>query len=56
LAEALDVLEACEMDVRSASERLGCSPSQLIRLLKLEPAALALVNRRRGQAGLHPLR
>jgi hypothetical protein len=56
LAEALDVLAARGMDVRAAAELLGCSASQLTRLLKDEPRALQLVNDRRGQLGLRPLR
>lgn len=50
LAEALDVIAAAEADVKAAAARLGCSTSQLVRLLKKEPRAMALVNqwRRRG--------
>lgn len=55
LAEALDVLHALDDDPRGAAEVLGCSPSQLIRLLRAEPRALAQVNARRGRAGRHPL-
>ena len=55
LAEALDVIAACTMDVSAASESLSCTSSQLVKLLKLQPAALALVNQRRGQQGLHPM-
>jgi hypothetical protein len=56
LAEALDVLAACSMDPRASAARLGCTPTQLIRLLKAEPRALGLVNDRRGVLGLHALR
>ena len=56
LAEALDVLHAQGDDPKVASEVLGCSPSQFIKLLKDEPRALAQVNVRRQQAGRHPLR
>jgi RF-1 domain len=55
LAEALDVLDAQGTDVKAAAEALQCSPSQLIRLLKAEPRALAHVNARRAQIGLRPL-
>jgi hypothetical protein len=55
LAEALDVLHALGDDPRAAAEALGCSPTQLIRLLKQEPRALAQINGRRQQAGQHPL-
>jgi hypothetical protein len=56
LAEALDVISAVEDDPRAASEILGCSATQLVKLLGEEPRALAAVNERRRQAGRHPLR
>jgi hypothetical protein len=56
LAEALDVLSALHDDPRAASEALGCSSTQLVKLLKEEPRALAHLNERRRQAGQHPLR
>ena len=55
LAEALDVLESRELDPKAAADVLGCSSSQLVKLLKLEPKALAKVNRRRLGRGLRPL-
>jgi len=55
LAEALDVLAETGNDPRRAAHALGCSPSQLIKLLKDEPRGLSAVNDRRRQAGLHPL-
>ena len=55
LAEALDVLHASGDDPRAAAEALGCSSSQLIKLLKEQPRALSQVNGRRRQAGRHPL-
>ncbi len=56
LAEALDVLAASDADPKPAAAVLRCTPSQLIRLLKLDPRALALVNRWRRQRQMHPLR
>jgi len=56
LAEALDVLAACNDDVQKAADVLGCTPSQLVKLLAKEPRALADLNGRRQAAGLHPLR
>ena len=56
LAEALDVLDAMDDDPRAASEVLGCSATQLVKLLKEEPRALAQLNERRRQAGRHPFR
>ncbi len=55
LAEALDVLESREFDPKSAADVLGCSSSQLVKLLKIEPKALARVNQRRVERGLRPL-
>ena len=40
----------------TAAAALGVSPSQLVRLLEKEPAALVALNRLRGAAGLKPLR
>jgi RF-1 domain len=55
LAEALDVLEDRDLDPKSASDVLGCSSSQLVKLLKLEPKALAQINRGRLARGLRAL-
>jgi hypothetical protein len=55
LAEALDVLAETNNDPRQAALALGCSPSQLVKLLKHEPRGLAVVNYNRRRAGLHPL-
>lgn len=54
LAEALDLLASFGQDPKPAAAALGCSPSQLLRFLKLEPRAFALLNRQRRQSGLHP--
>ena len=56
LAEALDVLAALDADPKRAATTLHCTPSQLIRLLKLDPRALALVNRWRHKRRVHALR
>lgn len=56
LAEALDTLATCEWDVRAAATSLRVTSSQLVKFLKLEPRALAQVNREREQIGLRPLR
>lgn len=55
LAEALDVLEAQAGDARAAADSLGCTASQLTKLLKAEPRALRSVNEHRRRQGLHPL-
>jgi hypothetical protein len=56
LAEALDVLSAHELDVKSAAAALGSSSTQLVKLLASEPRALLWLNSQRSAAGLHPLR
>lgn len=56
LAEALDVMSSHNHDVKPAAEALGCSSSQLVKLLTAEPRALLRLNSLRAAAGLHPLR
>lgn len=56
LAEALDGLAAADWGVKSAAESLGVTSSQLIKFLKLEPRALALVNAQRSERGAGTLR
>ncbi|MEE2707448.1 MAG: peptide chain release factor-like protein [Planctomycetota bacterium] len=56
LAEALDVLVDEDMDIRRATTQLGVSGSQLTKLLKLEPRAIHVVNARRTELGLRPIR
>ncbi len=56
LAEALDVIVHFTMDIKVAADALRCSPSQLTKLLKTEPRALAIVNERRAQLGMHRLK
>ncbi|HUT93871.1 MAG TPA: peptide chain release factor-like protein [Thermoguttaceae bacterium] len=55
LAEALDRIAAHESDVKQAAETLTLSTSQLVKLLKKEPRALALVNRWREEHNLGTL-
>jgi hypothetical protein len=55
LAEALDLLAALDADPKPAAALLGCTPSQLVRLLKLDPRALALVNGWRRDRQMHAL-
>ncbi len=55
LAEALDRLAAAEWSAPEAADRLGCTTSQLIRFVALEPRALALLNRERAGRGLRRL-
>ncbi len=49
LARLLDLLEEEEWEIRPAAERLGCSPSALIRKLARDPAlwCFALLERRK---------
>ena len=56
LAEALDCLAAFQLDAKLTAERLGCTPSQLVKFLKLEPEALQQVNQQRAARGLKALR
>jgi len=56
VAEALDRIVANGLDMPAAAAALGVSPSQLVRLLEKEPAALGSLNRLRAAAALKPLR
>lgn len=56
VAEAMDVLAALDWDGGAATERLGCSTSQLVRLLRGLPSALARWNAERGARKLRPLK
>ena len=51
MAEALDGLKAHGWDVKAASAWLGCSVSQLVKFLKVEPRALGHLNRERAERG-----
>jgi len=56
LAEALDVIHAANLDMKSAALRLCCTVSQLTKLIKDHPHALAALNRDRAARKLHALR
>ena len=56
LAEALDVLADCDWDPRAAGEWLGCTASQVVRLVRRCRPAFEMVNRQRRQAGRHLLK
>jgi len=56
LAEALDMLAAMDWSAPAAAERLGISTSQLVKLLKLEPRGLGMLNRQQAAKGLRPYR
>jgi hypothetical protein len=56
LAEALDRIAMMQQDVSAAAEALGVSTSQLIKLIKHEPEAMATLNKQRSDAGLHPMK
>jgi hypothetical protein len=51
----LDVPAASDADPKRAAALLDCTPSQLIRLLKLDPHGLDLVNRWRRDRQMHAL-
>jgi hypothetical protein len=56
LSEALDALAELNFDLTAAAARLKITSSQLVKFLKIEPAALALVNRERQSRGLSAYR
>ncbi len=56
LAEALDVIDAKHADVKKAATLLGCSATQLVKLLRVERQALVWVNEQREKRGLGALR
>lgn len=56
LAEALDVVFACGLDMPAAAARLCCSASQLLKLVKDHPPALVLLNAHRAASGLRVLK
>ncbi|MFA6045850.1 MAG: peptide chain release factor-like protein [Phycisphaerales bacterium] len=51
LAEGLDVVWACQLDVAKAALRLCCTTSQLVKLVKDHPPAMTLLNAARDAAG-----
>ncbi|MCA9119278.1 MAG: peptide chain release factor-like protein [Planctomycetaceae bacterium] len=56
LAEAMNLLAACGWQTKEASGHLGCSPTQLLKLLQHEPRAYTELNQQRSAIGLRPLR
>lgn len=47
IAEAMDVLSSRNVHVPGSAEQLGCTPSQLVKLLKKEPRAFLWLNAER---------
>lgn len=56
LAEVLDLLSIGGYDLKPVAEHLDCTPSQLVKFLKAEPKAFALINAERHARGLFPLK
>jgi RF-1 domain len=56
LAEALDAIHRHGPDLHDAAEFLECTRTQLVNFLKIEPRALAAVNKLRHNTGLRRLR
>lgn len=56
LAELLDQLAAHDWSDAATAKCMGCTRSSLMRLLRREPEALAMVNRARAQQGRTALR
>lgn len=55
LALAMDVLAGARWDPTTAGLRLGCTSSQILKLLRAHPAAFSVVNAEREAAGLRIL-
>lgn len=55
LAEAMDALHELGYETSRAAEYLACTSSQLLKLLKMEPRALRLVNKERQERDLRPM-
>ena len=56
LTEALDVIDACDHDMKRAGLRLETSTAQLLKLIREHKAALAWLNGERAKRGLPNLR
>ena len=56
LAESLNAIHAKDYDVKCAAGALGCSTSQLVRFVGRVSDALAVINTRRADLGLRPLK
>ena len=56
LAEALDRIAMVSYELPAAADLLGVSTSQMVKLIKHEPAALELLNKQRKALGLSALR
>lgn len=56
LAEAMDMIEATGLDAKKAALRLGCSTSQLIKLVKDHPPAFEAWNKARHEEGMGALK
>jgi len=56
LAEALDFIWGDQFDVAATAKQIGISTSQLVKFLKTCPAAFEVINRKRGELSLGPLK
>ena len=56
LAEALDVVYFCELDLKQAASRLACTPTQLAKLMQQEPNCWQAFNAARTKQGLPGLK
>jgi hypothetical protein len=54
LSEALDVMQKYDFDAKSAAAFLKITVSQLLKFLKVDRRAFAILNKARSQAGLKP--
>ena len=55
IAEAMDTIWACDLDIKKAAIRLCVTSSQLIKLLKLHPPALVALNKARSESQKHEI-
>jgi hypothetical protein len=56
LAEVLDVFAIGDFDLKPVAEHLHCTPTQLVKFLKIEPKAFASINAHRESRGLFALK
>ncbi len=56
LAEVLDLISLSDYDPKPVAEHLDCTLSQLVKFLKTEPKAFALLNTQRQSRRLFPLK
>ena len=56
LAETLDIILACDVELSEAAKVLGVTSTQLVKIISNDKAAIAWINDQRKERGLKPLR